>query len=61
MAKADVNKDGREDIFIGGAKGQPCELFLQTATGKHAVGHRCRKYSPLLFWELQGYVLLQAG
>ena len=33
MAKADVNKDGREDIFIGGAKGQPAQLFLQTATG----------------------------
>ena len=33
MAKADVNKDGREDIFIGGAKGQAGQLFLQTATG----------------------------
>jgi hypothetical protein len=33
MAKADVNKDGREDIFIGGAKGQPGELFVQTADG----------------------------
>ena len=34
MVKADVNKDGREDIFIGGAKGQPSELFLQTANGQ---------------------------
>ena len=34
MAKADVNGDGREDIFIGGAKGQPGALFLQTADGK---------------------------
>src|SRR5436190_3618110 len=33
MAKADVNKDGREDIFIGGAKGQASQLFLQTADG----------------------------
>ena len=34
MVKADVNKDGREDIFIGGAKGQPSELFLQTFNGQ---------------------------
>jgi hypothetical protein len=33
MARADVNKDGREDIFIGGAKGQPGQLLLQTASG----------------------------
>jgi len=34
MAKADVNGDGREDIFIGGAKGQPGQLFIQSANGK---------------------------
>ncbi len=34
MVKADVNKDGREDIFIGGAKGQPSGLFLQTSNGQ---------------------------
>ncbi|MEP7106846.1 MAG: VCBS repeat-containing protein [Ferruginibacter sp.] len=33
MAKADVNKDGREDIFIGGAKGQPGGLFIQLPDG----------------------------
>ena len=33
MAKADVNKDGREDLFVGGAKGQAAQLFLQTAAG----------------------------
>jgi hypothetical protein len=33
MVKADVNNDGREDIFIGGAKGQAGEVFLQTADG----------------------------
>jgi enediyne biosynthesis protein E4 len=33
MAKADVNKDGREDIFVGGAKGQASQLFIQTADG----------------------------
>lgn len=34
MAKADVNGDRREDIFIGGAKGQPGRLFIQLANGK---------------------------
>ena len=34
LAKADVNKDGLEDIFAGGAKGQRSELFLQTASGE---------------------------
>ena len=33
MIKADVNKDGMEDIFIGGAKGRQGQLFLQTAAG----------------------------
>lgn len=32
IAKADVNGDGLEDVFIGGAIGQSGQLFLQTAT-----------------------------
>lgn len=32
-AKADVNGDGREDLFIPGAKGQASALFLQNASG----------------------------
>jgi hypothetical protein len=32
-ATADVNGDGYEDIFIGGAKNQAGELFLQTSDG----------------------------
>jgi hypothetical protein len=34
MAIADVNKDGRQDVFIGGAKGQPSQLFLQDVNKK---------------------------
>lgn len=33
MAKADVNGDGLEDIFIGGAKGFAGELFVQSSNG----------------------------
>lgn len=34
IAKSDVNKDGREDIFIGGSKGKPGQLFIQQRNGK---------------------------
>ena len=33
LAKADVNGDGKEDVFIGGAIGQSGKLFLQSAEG----------------------------
>ena len=33
LAKADVNNDGLEDIFIGGAKGQPAQIFTQSPNG----------------------------
>jgi enediyne biosynthesis protein E4 len=33
MATADVNKDGKVDVYMGGAKGQPGQLFLQQSSG----------------------------
>ncbi|MCK5207285.1 MAG: VCBS repeat-containing protein, partial [Cyclobacteriaceae bacterium] len=33
MAKADINRDGLEDVFIGGGGGQTGSLFFQTESG----------------------------
>jgi hypothetical protein len=33
LARGDVNGDGREDVFVGGAAGQRSALFLQRADG----------------------------
>jgi hypothetical protein len=33
MAVGDVNKDGLEDFYIGGSKGHPGKLYLQTSDG----------------------------
>lgn len=34
MAVADINHDGREDVFFGSARNQPDVLFLQDAAGR---------------------------
>jgi hypothetical protein len=42
MAMADVNGDGLDDIFIGGASGSPGRLFLQTQKGRFtAADEKC--------------------
>ncbi|HMG16384.1 MAG TPA: CRTAC1 family protein, partial [Saprospiraceae bacterium] len=37
ITKGDVNNDGKEDIYIGGAAGQPGVMYLQTDNGKFIV------------------------
>ncbi|MEX0289874.1 MAG: VCBS repeat-containing protein [Flavobacteriaceae bacterium] len=34
LAVADVNKDGLEDVFVGGAKGSPGAIFMQSKKGR---------------------------
>lgn len=34
LAKADINRDGREDLYIGGAKGKSGKLYVQDSNGK---------------------------
>ncbi|MEC7263917.1 MAG: VCBS repeat-containing protein, partial [Bacteroidota bacterium] len=37
LAVADINGDGNEDFFIGGAKGQPGTLYVHSGNGKVAL------------------------
>lgn len=37
FAKADINKDGKLDFFIGGAKNQTGRLFISSRTGYHQM------------------------
>ncbi|MGI9552671.1 MAG: VCBS repeat-containing protein [Aurantibacter sp.] len=39
IAKGDVNNDGLEDVFIGGAKGASGQLFYQTKSGTFSPGN----------------------
>ena len=41
MAKADVNGDGLEDVFIGSSQGQSSQLFIQTNNGFTPSTQRC--------------------
>lgn len=37
IAVADINADGREDFFMGGAKGEPSKIFTQNANGQFVI------------------------
>ena len=39
LAIADLDKNGLEDLFIGGAKAQPSQLYLQRPEGFKAIEH----------------------
>lgn len=39
MTKGDVNGDGLDDLFIGGASGQPGAVFIQGRDGKFILTH----------------------
>ncbi|WP_449440655.1 FG-GAP repeat domain-containing protein [Pedobacter steynii] len=34
MVKGDVNKDGLEDVYVGGNKNEPGALYIQQKNGK---------------------------
>ncbi|MGV3586425.1 MAG: VCBS repeat-containing protein [Adhaeribacter sp.] len=40
LAVGDVNGDGREDFYVGGAKWQPGALFVQGSTGKFTATNK---------------------
>lgn len=40
IAKGDVNGDGREDIFVSGAKGQAGQIFIRNNDGSYAGGQK---------------------
>ncbi len=46
IAKGDVNKDGLEDVFIGGGKGRAGEIFLQQKEGSGSSARFVRKDQP---------------
>lgn len=61
LAKADVNGDGLEDLFIGAAAGAPAQLMIQKANGSFVVTNKdlFKKESPYedvdaLFVDLNG-------
>ena len=33
LIKGDVNNDGKEDVFVGGSKGQAAAIFVQSSKG----------------------------
>ena len=40
LAIADINKDGLDDVFVGGARNNQAAIFLQQASGKFIKSHQ---------------------
>jgi len=61
LATADVNGDGLDDFFIGGARGQSGELFVQSASGEFTTirnqpwqQHTASEATDALFFDADG-------
>ncbi|NNF57531.1 MAG: VCBS repeat-containing protein, partial [Rhodothermaceae bacterium] len=60
MAAGDVNADGLDDLFVGGAAGQAGVLFLQAADGRFQqaegpwIGDAAREDTEALFFDANG-------
>ena len=53
MAVADVNGDGLDDLFIGGAKGQPGKLLVQQSDGRF-VSRNDQEFAKNLSFKIVG-------
>jgi hypothetical protein len=53
LAIADVNGDGLEDFFVGGAKGDTCKLFIQNENG-HFVQSKQNAFNADAYFESIG-------
>ena len=61
LASADVTGNGREDLFVGGARGQAAALFLQRSDGTFEeaspdvfASHRSREDTDAVFFDADG-------
>ena len=61
LAVADVNADGMEDVFIGGAAGVPGKLFLQRRDGSFAESARRQPWAADSAYEDWGALFFDAN
>ena len=62
LAVADVNNDGREDVFVGGAAGFSSKLFMQDASGRFKTSllkdfefDKLHEDVAAIFFDIDGY------